>query len=1190
MEQEGHYNDAVNMLVVNNREIKALECAERYENEGKVLRSDLQTSTLAIRFAKEICNQGTTQGSRNRLAKLVKFMNNPMDRLYYLRIARKYRDAFNIFCNEKLFDEACRICAAQGWLDDGLKLAEEKKNDKWVVQFIFQKAITSLVQDDKVDIATLSELHSLKNNKNDQIKAKALLLLGKANHDFFKCRKAFDIYVSTRNAAGCIEAFNLMARFRFKGKKSADLDLNQIIDACSKATDVIQVLESIVSHRPLSGAAQEHTLTLLQEFYGLQRQYSDASKSIYFLPPKGCIWIDFCAGQTTFDTDLDGMIKLDCVKAQKIIMSHVQAFLQKWKKRDELQACQMFRSRLTSFQFHKQLEDRGCIKRSFKSLPLRTLPSYLQLCRTGLQLSNFGNGEIKCSYIIQLLVNFFKPTAAFYFGLSRGDFEGVAKSSYATLLKQHSVKILQTSDQEFCVDDWLEAWGVLSILGKDPLDHLLRQLDKRTEHANTLPHAEVPHVYVHDRSKSQSDTLMHIISMWVRSCILIQSDKRIIASSKVVLRYFLEVIARRISIRSTLSITNLVNILTIHTTALLSLTALCNYIQQKSSGVHVLIPNSYERVLNVFDCIGKQVNKDCIKVLDACMGSEKVLKAQKTSQYAVQHIQDEITELLWKILNLLLGNYSSHFQPLKEALKSDNCVRRGEARHCLLLTLVLFGNLTEIDKQRTLNELLVYQKCINDTFECFKSSAHDDESQVLHKAYSAFSPALKSTGFFTAINHLIAAGDSHDYIARFEITRQRSSWRCELERASIRQLPARQLLSAMNKPPSLPIHGDHTELPVTSSQNIQVHSGGVSATGETPVISLQQAVNESFNSTVSSHPASAYLSTNPHETESTSALQQNISASNDNFSPPTTPTELAVMLTSQTSIELREGEKVEDDEDLKDLALAAPFICGKQNLTAGAQQGKSATVAIENMSMVDEKFCGFCAVSLRVDETATPLAKLEEQAPDEEKGNHNQSTSEAEDQSEQVELELYASHCISERHINNMKAHKIFIACKNENYEPLKEKLRVELQNLKEFETKNITSNLRTIVQDIEIELEKNEGELNERWHDADWKIGASRIQQDMQGRMEALIRAAQNKLSKEQARVSRERCLQEQAVRVAEEAIDENLSDEGERSQSEEEISKEVDANVGREKRRQQRRDRKKQTKASRRGKSSRR
>ena len=67
--------------------------------------------------------------------------------------------------------------------------------------------------------------------------------------------------------------------------------------------------------------------------------------------------------------------------------------------------------------------------------------------------------------------------------------------------------------------------------------------------------------------------------MWIRSCILIQSNKSVIASSKVVLRYVLEVIARRKSIRRTLSITNLVNMVTIHTTALLYLTALCNFTQ-----------------------------------------------------------------------------------------------------------------------------------------------------------------------------------------------------------------------------------------------------------------------------------------------------------------------------------------------------------------------------------------------------------------------------------------------------------------------------------------------------------------------------------------------------------------------------------------------------------------------------------
>ena len=1188
MEQEGHYNDAVNMLVVNNRRNEALECAKRYEEEGQVLESDLQASALAIRFAKEVCNQVPTQRSRNRLEKLAYFMNNPMDRVYYLKIARKHRDAFNILCNEKEFNEAYRICAAQGWLDDGLKLAEEKKNDKWVVQFIFQKAIGGLVQDDKVDVATTTRLHSLKNSKNDQVRAKACLLLGKSSHDFFLCRTAFGIYASTHNAAGCIEAFNLMIGFRVKGMKSADLDLKQILAVCSKATDVIQVLESTINHRSLSGAAQEHTLALLQEFYGLQRQYSDKSKSVYFLAPKERIWVDLCSGQSSFDTDLDGMIQIDCVKAQKIISSHVQGFLKRWKEKDELQVCQMFQSRLSSFQFHRQLEDKGCVKKSFKLLPYNKLSNYLKLCCTGLQLTDFGNRQIKCSYIVRLLTNLFKPTAAPYLGITRREFDLIAKSSSATLIIQYSAKVLQQSDDDFQVDDWLDAWVILSVLGKDCFDNLLTQVDKCTKHANMLPVAEVPHLYVHDRHSGQ---YVHIVSMWIRSCILIQNNKRVIASSKVVLWHFLEVIARRKTIRPTLSITNLVSILTLHSTALLSLTALCNSMQHKSS--KVLIPNSYESILKMFDNFGKQVSKDSVKVLDACMKNEKILKAydkMKTSQHAVQSVQNEITRLLWKILDLLLGRYSPYFQPLKDALKSDDCIRKGEARHCLLLTLVVFGNLTEIDQQRTSSDLQNYHKCINDTFKYFEDSANNDESRVLRQAYSTFSPATNSTGFFLAINHLIAAADSHDYIARFDIIQQQF-WRCELERASIRQFPARQLLSALNRPPQLPTHaGDHTKKSVTSSQ---VHSESVTHTGtrETSMISLQQAINISFNSKVPSHPASAYLtkSTNLHETESTSAQQRNVSTPSDNFSPPISPTATGVMLTSRTSVEPQEGVTVEDDEDLKDLSLAAPFVLGRQNSVSTAQQDKS--TMLEDTSMVDEQFCRFCAISLRVDENVTPLTKQEEQTPNKEHGDHNQPMPEVEDQDEQVEIELYAFHCASERHMNNMKAHEIFTKRKNEDYEPLREKLNTELQNLKEFETKNITSNLHAMVLEIEKELESNERALTDILNSAEWKTGASQIEQGMLGRMDALITVALDGLSKEQVRVQKEQHLREQVVKVKEEAADdENLSDEGDGSQSEEEINKEVDANVGREKRRQQRRDRKKQIKANRHSKSSKR
>ena len=1111
-------------------------------------------------------------------------MNNPMDRVYYLKIARKHRDAFNILCNEKRFDEAYRMCAAQGWVDDGLKLADEQKNGKWTQEFIFQKAISGLVQNDKVDVATITRLHSLKSSKNDQVKAKACLLLGKCDHDFFLCRRAFDIYVSTRNAAGCIEAFNLMIKFRTKGLKSADIDTKQTLDACNKATDANRVLDSIINHRPLSGAAQERTLILLQEFYGMQRQYSDKSKSVYLLAPKQHLWVDICSGHSVFDTDLDGMIEIDCIRAQKTIRSHIQAFLKRWKEKDELQVCQWFRSRLSSFQFHKQLEDKGCVKKSFKRLPIHMLSDYLKLCCTGLQLSDFANGEIKHSYVVQLMMNCFKPTATLYLGVTRRELEWIAKSSSATFLEQHSGKTLQRSDHNFHVDDWLEAWGILSILGKYRLENLLKQLDKCTKHANTLPKAEVPPVYVRD---SQSDGYMHIVSMWIRSCILIQSDKRVIASSKVVLRYFLEVIARRKSIRLTLSITNLVNILTIHTTALLSLTALCNFMQRKSS--NVLVPNSYECVLNVFDNIGKQVSKDSIKVLDACMKNNKVLKAYdkiKMSQNAVQHIQDDITHLLQKTLDMLLGIYSPYFQPLKDALKSDDCIRRGEARHCLLLTLVLFGNLTEID-QCNPSDLQYYHKCIKDTLKHVKDST-DDESQVLRKAHSLFSSSLNSTVIFLAIGHLIATADSQDYIARFDIRQQRPAWTCELERANPRQYPARPLLHAVNKPSQLPTHGDHTVKSDMSSQNVQIQLGNVSNPEGTAAMSLQQAVDLSLSSTVLSHPANAYLikSTNPHEVESTYNLQQNMSIPIDgNFSPPATPT---VMLTSQISVEPQEEEEtvinIEDDEDLKNLALSAPFVLDRQVSERTAQQAQSAMM-VEDTSMVDEQFCRFCAVSLRADEIVAPVAKQdEEQALDGEEHGDEEPTSE--DQGEQVEIESYASHCVSERHMNNVKARENFVKLKKEFYEPLREKLSEELQKLKKFENENITSNLRTIVQEIEKELEKDEKALNDIPSSAEWKVGASQIEQDMLGCMDALITAAEDKLLKEQARVQREEHLRKQAAVQDEVTDDENVLD-GEGSQSEDDIIKEVDASKVREKERQEKRDKKKKSKANRHSKS---
>ena len=1166
-ENEGNYNDAVSLLVDNDKRYEALECAQRYEDEGQMLREDLLASTLAIRYAK-ICEQCLPSlKSRNQLVKIVKFMADPMDRVYYLKVAKKHREAFNILCNERKFDEACRMCAAQGWVDEGLKLAENNRNEKWTLQFIFQKAITSLAQDGKIDSNTITKLKSLisKNSTGDQVRANACLLVGKCDHDFFLCRRAFALYLSTQNVAGSLEAFNLMSQFCIKGSKSATITIKQILDACNTAADASLLLKNVID-KSLLTAAQEYKLPLLEEFYGLQRYCGD--KSTYYLPCRQQIWVELYDEHGALDTDSDGMIKIDSTKVMKIISSHVQGFRKRWIENDELQVCQLFHSCLSSFQFHKQLEDKGCVKRSFKmNYQGGALYNYLKLCCSGFDISEFGTGEIQRSYVVRLLTNFFRPAATLYLGVTRGQMDWIAQSSSASLLEKHSLEIVQKSDRDFHVDNWLEAWAILSILKKD---HLLRQLNKCTDHVRKLSKDKIPGIYRYDKNEG---TYVHVFSMWIRSCFLIQKDKRVIASSKVTLHYFLEVIASQRSILPTFSISSIVNILTIHTTALLLLTALCNFIQHKPS--NVLMPNSFERVLNVFDNIGKQSLGDgCARVLDACINDEKVVKAyekMKVNQYAIQNIQKEITKLLWQILDMLLGRYLQCFHPLADAMKTEACIKRGESRHCLLLTLVLFGNLTQIDEHCSQSVLQMYHSYINNMFKDLKDIT-DEECQILRKTYAMFSMSSNTTGFFLAINHLINTADCHDYIARVGV-KSRPSWRYDLERAQMGHLPARPLLPTKTQVAQLqsqenyavPGRNDEPDTFDRISQQFPLQKFSRTIDHTT---SSQQQRDVTLVPALPSHADSLPL-TSSVVSDKTSTK---ISGNEGSGSQPTSPLSTGATQAFQASVETRAESFADMDDELINLELSAPFVVERQTSVTLPEESNS-TIAMD-MSMLDEKLCRFCGIPLTSEDAAEPLFEHDEVITGDQ-----QETSRTDEQTpdDQLVAENYESHRNSEKHANNVRAYSNFISLKRICYEPLREMLHQVLQQLKRFEEQNVTSNLRTVVLDIEKELEINEEALKPLMYGAKWNQGASLIECDMVERMDNLITAAQEKLSKEQARV-KEQHLREQAASTDRlDGDNDDFSGDSDGSQSEEEISKNVDREAAKEKEKQRKRANKK-------------
>ena len=1174
-EEEGNYDDAVKLLDDNKKRERALDCAQRYEREGHILREELLASSLAIRYAK-MCEPALTQKDRVWLVKLVNFMGDPMDRVYYLKMAKKYREALNILCNEGSFNEAYRVCAAQGWVDDGLKLAEEKKNHQWIQQFIFQKTITSLCRPDiKLDPVIITKLHSLMNNPstNDQVRAKACILIGKTNSDFFVCRRAFGLYFSAHNAAGCVEAFNLMMQFRIKGSKSTAIGIKDTLNVCSTAFGLIHLLDAIISNESPLNEAQKQKLAMVEEFYGLQKQVSNPN--VYFVPPEQQIWVEF---YNAFDTDPDGMIKINSTLALQLIDKHVKKFLERWQKNDELDICELFHARLSTFDFHKQLEDEGCVKRSFKiKYPARQVYEYLKLCCSGVQISEFGKREINESYVLQLLTNVFKPMVAVYLGVTKGQMEWLAKCPCATLLEQHSLKIVQNIDHDFHVDDWLAAWMILSVLGKDHL--LLRQLDKCTANAKMFSREKIPSTY---RYSGNENAYVHVFSLWIRSCLLLQEERRVITSSKVMLHFFLDGIIGNRKLRPSLSIPNLLNILTIHSAALLLLTALCNFLQRKRS--NVLFPFSFERALNVFDNIGK-LSSDHVTVFDACMNDTSVLKANdkmRDNRFALLSIQKEITSLLRQILDLLLGigtsKHSKFYCPLCDSMRSDINLRRGDARHCLLLSLVLLLNLTEIDKACSLNDIQTYHQCIIDAFTHLQHSG-GEEWQTLGKACDILSSSSNTSGFISAIYHLITIADPHDHVVRIIVKQQ--PWKFELEKAQITQFPSHPLLptvspltqSAMGKGYRNPSRNDKQ-----AADGVRLTPSQLQSTPSTnpSTNSLKQAIDSSF-----SHSAQVLSS---RHVSSASNVHGTIERSESVISsPPTSPLPTGIAtaeLTSQSSVEAYERDEnrlnlIEADEELNDLTLASPFVLDRQSSETMAKQPTvTVTDAIsEDAFMLEETFCRYCVISLTSDEVVAPVTEHGEEVA----GEHQEAPS-SEKVDDQLSMERFTSHCNSETHARNKKAYEIFTTYKRDYYEPLKDRLCKVLQDLKDFEKEDVASSLRTTIQSIEKQLENNERELNDLTLAGQWKEAASTIERNMYGRMDSLIDDAEKRLSKERARLQREQHDREQAARIEMSADEDRSQLENEAgSQSEEEISSKLDPIDAKEKERQRKRLRKK-------------
>lgn len=1096
-EEMGDYNGAV-MLLVNSRHIiDALEHAKRYEKKGVELKQELTSTSLANRFARQLLQEG----KHKQLVKVAEYIPDVGSRVHYLKAAGKFDEVFRILRQDGQYEQMYKLYDTRGEHSKGLRLAEAKRDEKWIATFVFNKATIELVSNGRIENPDIvSQLKCFLSGEDVSRKARACLLLGMSSEDVNLCRRALEHY-SLSNPAGYVEAFNFIV------EQKKPIHYSYTIKACSEATDIINAIkhfkEKSNQHQLVMEDVHYNTLVQVEDFYGLQKQHE---RNEYHFPSREGkhLWISF--GSSSAMSDLDGVMVLEAEYALSVVCKRMEHYLKMWKIDDELGVCQTIRQELVSYQFHKQMEDEGHLQQSFRIMyPAAKLYGYLRLLNTGLQLCEFGRpATFHKERLVRLLTVFISPQASMHLDVTKGHMGVLKQSTSGECMLNLATSILDKSDGQFSMDEWLEVWRIHSVMGKGTVE-LDRNLQLRV---NKMPDP-APRSFRFDSYHKKYD---HIFALWLKSCFLIRKENKVMTSSKLMLHFVLDIVARRRTLRSTLSVTNLVNILTVHSVALLSLATVCN--QSLKQPFKAFVPSSYQHVIRHFDNLNRQNDSDK-RLLEACMVDVTVLKARANNQ-SLLRVRDDIVDLLWQVLDMLLGKYNGYtfFNPLKHAVVTEKCLQRGEARHCLVLALILFSNLVQTGNSDT-DVLYPYQLDIHHAVKLLAQ-----HHQKFASACDQFAQATSTIDALSVVNLLLKVVDQRDMLVQI-ITEPRP-WKFSFKPCSVQRIP---LLPLKPIPPEI-----HTSIPLVQVKQNQPAAMATIASSPVSVQSQPTTVPTPSTHALEGLQKSEVHSVDTYQSPVTEIQGSNKEDSHTRATPPkdhpntsliaeslpiTEPTQLA----RTVSREPEEGFEPLEDMDDDDLREALQPQITRQYSHDNVQE--------PSLLMIDQNLCKICAIPLKPDNTAGEDT-LEDRSHEGE-------------QSAEIIEEGYTHHLESKKHAENSKLFERFTTAYKEYYEPVKEKLQEELKRCALFTGKNLSPTLNNTIATINEEIRQNEKEILHIRNSAGWRVGVSSIQNDMYGRMDSLIQKAIRELKKEEEKVEQEKQLE---LRKQEEPVEEEEDD----------------------------------------------
>ncbi len=886
-EKSGDYSGAVKLYLNHKRPLDAILQAHRYETKGVTLRSDVNVAHLTSTFATKY----STQRDVSKLLKVLEYIPVVADRIQILKDARYFREACKLLCDQQEYDEVYRIYSAQGMHKEAIQLATQTKDDMRKARFVLQEAVRVLVEHGNLSksgsgdtMNVCIELQHLCKHKHRDLSAKACLLLGKLDSSIALCRRAVSTYKYIPNRTGEVEAFNTMMDLKHEVEQSHPLNL--VLQACKSVAGIVDAI------RHPKSATATRTLEDMEEFYNLQKQ-----GLLYCIPDKQSLWVkgfDSCKASKA-EPDQDGMLQLDVSKVRNQILKHLQELTTKWLRDNNVQ--QVLASKLARHTFHQSLlHGEGYLPQSCRAIPTGDVQEYLRQCLQALEFSDFASKMdieavlVPKTDIKTILINLFSPQAMVHLTVSKEfHMKFIRDKPVATdLLLQVACRLSERPG----LDYWLAAWRLSCVVGdrvhafETMLSEQTKQVQAKYKASKSKKSTSVqgkedtfgpgkpyvpPQTFIYQK---QEDEYLHVFTLWLKSCRLIRQDCKVTTALKIMLHFFLRNIVNRHNLRCTISVMNVVDVVSICCTGLMAiLSSVCAKHRQPS----FVVPHTYEHVIRSFDDFNCQRDAD-MWLLRACA---EEIHAKSVKAYS--RIQQDAHEMLCLTLDLLTGRYNKHFNVLNYSVKNESSLKSGEAAHCLALTLTMFGNLALTSFTEA--QLLDYYRTISTALEPL--SVPGRAAPHLHQTFIKFNSSRNVHDVFESIRFLLsfADRDAHLLVIRTQDQKGRPR-KCFFQPIQLNQLPRRpfpitigQNLTPFQVAVSVPVGLPQAPDPGIGPQSVQSKSFSA-------VVS-QQLHGQPRASPVSLYPADANTSDPPtNEDSTTSEKQKSLVMPSSQFTDP----------------------------------------------------------------------------------------------------------------------------------------------------------------------------------------------------------------------------------------------------------------------------------------------------------------